>query len=33
MTAEKILTALYDLWAEESGKQIEIVVEEASDER
>lgn len=33
MLAEKILTALYDLWAEENGKQIEINVEEINDGR
>lgn len=27
MLAEKILTALYDLWAQENRKQIEIEIE------
>ena len=27
MLAEKILTALYDLWAQENHKQIEIEIE------
>ena len=31
MLAEKILTALYDLWAQENHKQIEIEVEETGD--
>lgn len=28
---EKILTALYDLWAQENHKQIEIEIEDASN--
>lgn len=31
MSAEKILSALYDLWAEENGKQIEIEVSRGND--
>lgn len=31
MSAEKILSALYDLWAEENGKKIEIEVSRDDD--
>ena len=33
MNAVNVLTALYDLWAQENGKQIEIEVEETGNGR
>jgi len=33
MNAVTVLTALYDLWAEENGEQIEIEVEETGNGR